>query len=203
MKFIEDLDELSQIYGQPGAASLEKEIDYIADVYGTYIEHAPFVGLATVSEDGIDCSPRGDKPGFVRIADKQTLIMPDRRGNNRIDSLKNIIRDPRTSFMFLIPGSGSVLRASGKAKVCVDPELLASFDVEGKLPRSVIVLKIDKIYFQCARAIIRSGLWNQASHIEKDKLPSAGQMLSALSEGKVGGKSYDDGWAARAKETMW
>ncbi len=129
--------------------------------------------------------------------------MPDRRGNNRIDSLANIVRDPRTSFMFLIPGSSTVLRVNGQAKVNIDPELLASFEVEGKVPRSAIVLTIDKVYFQCARAVMRAGLWDIETHIDPKILPTAGEMLNAVSKGTVGGKSYDDGWASRAQKTMW
>lgn len=203
MSFVLDVEQLAGIYGTPAQASIVKEIDYLDDVYRPFVEKAPFVALATVSEDGIDCSPRGDQPGFVRVQDQKTLIMPDRRGNNRIDSLANIVRDPRTSFMFLIPGSNTVLRVNGQARVSIDPELLASFEVEGKVPRSAIVLTIDKVYFQCARAVMRAGLWDIDTHIDPKSLPTAGEMLSNLSEGTVGGKAYDDGWGKRAKETMW
>jgi len=203
MKFISSVEELVAIYGQPGEASLVKEIDYIADIYAQFIKLSPFVGLATVADDGIDCSPRGDKPGFVRIADQKTLIMPDRRGNNRIDSLSNIARDPRTSFMFLIPGSNTVLRANGRAKICVDPELLHSFEMEGRTPRSAIVLTVERVYFQCARALLRSGLWDPAAQIKPDQIPTPGEMLAALSFGEVGGEKYDDEWADRAQKTMW
>ncbi|MFT6658366.1 pyridoxamine 5'-phosphate oxidase family protein [Maritalea sp.] len=203
MQFISSVEELARIYGQPSAPSLVKEIDYVADVYAQFIALSPFVGLATVAQEGIDCSPRGDKPGFVRIADQKTLIMPDRRGNNRIDSLRNIVRDPRTSFMFLIPGSSTILRANGKAQISVDTQLLASFAVEEKAPRSAIVLKIDKIYFQCARAIIRSGLWDEASKTDPNIVPTAGQMLAAMTNGEVGGKVYDDEWPERAQKSMW
>lgn len=203
MQFISSVEELARIYGQPSAPSLVKEIDYVADIYAQFIALSPFVGLATVADEGIDCSPRGDKPGFVRIADQKTLIMPDRRGNNRIDSLRNIVRDPRTSFMFLIPGSSTILRANGKAQISVDTQLLASFAVEEKAPRSAIVLKIDKIYFQCARAIIRSGLWDEASKTDPNIVPTAGQMLAALTNSEVGGKVYDDEWPERAQKSMW
>lgn len=203
MKYISSVEELASIYGQPGAPSLVKEIDYIADVYAQFIKLSPFVGLATVSQEGIDCSPRGDKPGFVHIVDQSTLIMPDRRGNNRIDSLRNIVRDPRTSFMFIIPGSSTVLRANGSAKVCVDPDLLASFEMEGKLPRSAIVLKVEKVYFQCARAIMRAGLWDEAAQVDPKTVPSPGKMLAALTNGEVGGQPYDDEWPERAHNSMW
>lgn len=203
MSFVLDVEQLAGIYGTPAQASIVKEIDYLDDIYRPFVEKAPFVSLATVSEDGIDCSPRGDQPGFVRVQDQKTLIMPDRRGNNRIDSLANIVRDPRTSFMFLIPGSNTVLRVNGQARVSIAPELLASFEVEGKVPRSAIVLTIDKVYFQCARAVMRAGLWDIDTHIDPKSLPTAGEMLSKLSEGTVGGKTYDEGWAKRAKETMW
>lgn len=203
MRYISSVEELGNIYGQPSAPSLVKEIDYIADVYAQFIELSPFVSLATVAQEGIDCSPRGDEPGFVRIADRRTLIMPDRRGNNRCDSLRNIVRDPRTSFMFLIPGSSTVLRANGSARVCIEPDLLASFEMEGKRPRSAIVLQVEKVYFQCARAIMRAGLWQADAQIDPGSVPSPGKMLSELTNGEVGGKTYDDEWPQRASKSMW
>ncbi len=204
MNFISSIEQLENIYGvNPSAASLVKELDHIADIYAQFIQAAPFVGLATVADEGIDCSPRGDQPGFVRIHDRKTLIMPDRRGNNRIDSLRNIVRDPRTSFMFLIPGSNTVLRANGRARITTDDALLRSFEVDGNAPRSAIVLQVDRVYFQCARALMRSHLWDPANHVDPKGLPTAGQILSALTEGEVGGQKYDDEWMGRAKTTMW
>jgi uncharacterized protein len=133
------IEELEALYGTPGEASLCKELDHIIPEYAALIEASPFLALATCGPEGLDCSPRGDLAGFVRIHDEKTLMMPDRHGNNRGDSLKNIIRDPRVGLLFLIPGSGTTLRVNGRAHISIDPDLCASFAVEGKLARSVTV----------------------------------------------------------------
>lgn len=203
MSIVATVAELEGLYGQPGDASLVKEVDHITPHYRAYIEASPFVSLATSGPEGLDCSPRGDGQGFVRIQDAKTLLMPDRRGNNRIDSLKNIIRDPRVALLFLIPGVGNTLRVNGRAHLSVDPALLNSFVVENSAPRSVIVIKTDSVYFQCARALVRSDLWNPAKHVDPKSLPTAGQILAALSENRVGGESYDKEWPTRAKASMW
>lgn len=204
MTTIKSIAELEALYlPAPGPASMVKVTDRVTADYRTLIQASPFAALATIGPEGIDCSPRGDKPGFVRIHDERTLMMPDRRGNNRIDSLRNIVRDPRCAFLFLIPGSGTTLRANGRAHLSVDPALLESFAVEEKAPRSVIVLGIDELYFQCARAIVRSDLWNSAHHVDPETLPTPGQILAGMTEDQVGGASYDHAWPERAKATMW
>jgi len=195
--------ELEALYGQPNEASTVKEVDYITPHYRAYIEASPFAVLATGGPEGLDCSPRGDKPGFVRIHDDRTLMLPDRRGNNRIDSLRNIVRDPRVALLFLIPGHGNTLRVNGRAHLSAEPSLLASFAVEEKAPRSVMVMTVETIYFQCARALVRSELWNPARHVDPGSLPTAGQILAALSQERVGGETYDREWAGRAAKTMW
>jgi len=201
---IKTLAALEALYGLPGDTSLVKEINYINDEYRRMIEASPFAALATVGPEGLDCSPRGDRKGeLVRIVDDKTLMMPDRRGNNRADSLKNIIRDPRVALMFLIPGSGNALRINGRAELDGDPTLCSSFAVHGHAPRSVIIIHVDAIYFQCARAIVRSDLWNPAHHIDPSLLPTAGQILSNLSKGQIGGKDYDTEWPQRAASTLW
>ncbi|HTR88154.1 MAG TPA: pyridoxamine 5'-phosphate oxidase family protein [Reyranella sp.] len=200
---IRNVAELEALYGQPGEASTVKEVDYITPHYRAYIEASPFCALATSGPEGLDCSPRGDKPGFVRIHDDKTLLMPDRRGNNRVDSLRNIVRDPRVALLFLIPGLGNTLRVNGRAHLSVEPALLESFAVEEKAPRSVIVMTVETIYFQCARALVRSELWNPSRHVDPRSLPSAGQILAALSQDRVGGETYDREWAGRAAKTMW
>ena len=187
----------------PVAASTTKVARAMTPEYRRLIEASPFAALATVGPEGIDCSPRGDRAGFVRIHDDTTLMMPDRRGNNRIDSLRNIVRDPRCAFLFLIPGSGTTMRVNGRAHLSIDPDLLESFAVEDKAPRSVIVLEIDELYFQCARAIIRSELWNPERHIDPATLPTPGQILASMTDNQVGGDSYDQAWPERAKQTMW
>lgn len=196
--------ELEALYGLPGDTSLVKEIAFINDDYRLMIEASPFAALATVGPEGLDCSPRGDRAGeLVRIIDEKTLMMPDRRGNNRADSLKNIIRDPRVALMFLIPGSGNALRINGRAELDRDPEICASFAVDGQAPRSVIIIRVNAIFFQCARAIVRSNLWNPERHCDPKSLPTAGQILANLSSGKIGGHDYDKEWPKRAASTMW
>lgn len=195
--------ELEAIYGKPVEASTVKEVNWITPHYRAYIEASPYVALATSGPEGLDCSPRGDKPGFVRIHDEKTLMLPDRRGNNRIDSLRNIVRDPRVALLFMIPGVGNTLRVNGRAHLSVEPKLLDSFAVEGKAPRSVTVIEVDAVYFQCARALVRSELWNPAHHVDPKSLPSAGQILAALSNDRVGGEKYDREWPGRAAATMW
>ncbi|QDP23563.1 pyridoxamine 5'-phosphate oxidase family protein [Bradyrhizobium cosmicum] len=203
MSVIETVEQLEAIYGDVGDASTVKVADHVTPLYRIFIEKSPFAALATIGPEGIDCSPRGDLPGFVRIHDPRTLMLPDRRGNNRVDSLRNIVRDPRVSLMFLIPGSGNAVRANGRAQLSIDPQLLASFKVEGKAPRSVMVMEIDEIYFQCARAIVRSDLWNPDKRIDPKTLPTPGQILAEMSENKVGGAEYDRIWPERAAATMW
>jgi len=202
MAIVTTLEELEAIYGTPNEASTVKETDRVTPHYRAFIDASPFAVLATSGPEGLDCSPRGDLPGFVRVHDEKTLMLPDRRGNNRTDSLRNIVRDPRAALLFLIPGAGNTLRVNGRAHVTTGAELLASFAVGGKAPRSVIVMAVEAVYFQCARALVRSDLWNPDQRAAQ-RLPSAGEMLAALSESRVGGEEYDRTWAERAKQTLW
>ena len=203
VSIIATVEELEAIYGFPGEASTVKVADRITPSYRVLIEKSPFAALATSGPEGLDCSPRGDLPGFVRIHDDKTLMMPDRRGNNRIDSLRNIVRDPRTALLFLIPGSGSTLRINGRARVSADAALLESFGVGGKTPRTVIVMTVEEIYFQCARAIVRSDLWNPDKRVDPNSLPTPGQILAEMSENRVGGEEYDRAWPERARQSLW
>lgn len=203
MSIIASIEDLEALYGVPGETSTVKEVDRVTPHYRAFIEASPFVALATGGPEGLDCSPRGDQAGFVRIHDERTLMMPDRRGNNRVDSLRNIVRDPRVGLLFLIPGSGSTLRINGRAHLDTDPALLDSFAVDGKAPRSVIVIAVETVYFQCARAIVRSELWNPARHVDPKSLPTPGQILAALSEARIDGADYDREWPERAKNSMW
>jgi PPOX class probable FMN-dependent enzyme len=203
MSVVATIEQLEAIYGFPGESSTVKVADRITSSYRVLIEKSPFAALATSGPEGLDCSPRGDLPGFVRIHDDKTLMMPDRRGNNRVDSLRNIVRDPRVALLFLIPGSGSTLRVNGRAHVSAEPDLLASFKVEGKMPRTVIVMTVDEIYFQCARAIVRSDLWNPDKRVDPRTLPTPGQILAEMSESRVGGEQYDREWPERARQSMW
>jgi len=203
MSVISTIEELEAIYGCPGEASLVKVADRITPSYRVLIEKSPFAALATSGPEGLDCSPRGDLPGFVRIHDEKTLMMPDRRGNNRVDSLRNIVRDPRVALLFLIPGAGSTLRVNGHAHLSADPGLLAAFEMEGKAPRSVIVTTVHEVYFQCARAIVRSDLWNPNKRVDTETLPTPGRILAEMTENRVGGEQYDREWPERARQTMW
>ncbi len=203
MTEITSVEQLEAIYGTPGEASLVKELDRLIPEYVAFVEASPFVALATNGPEGLDCSPRGDLRGFVRVADERTLLMPDRRGNNRVDSLKNIVRDGRVGLLFLVPGSGTTLRVNGKATLSIDPELRASFAVDGQAPRSVIVITIHAVYFQCARAIVRSELWNPDRHIDPKSLPTPGKILAATSQARIDGEAYDAEWPERARKTMW
>jgi len=203
MQRITTLEELDILYGEPVPAAITKEIDYISDHYKMFIDKAPFVVVATVGPEGLDCSPRGDPAGFVRVRDKHTVLIPDRRGNNRVDTLRNLVRDPRISLLFMIPGIGNTLRINGRAEISVDPELCASFKMEGKLPRSVLVVTAERVYFQCPKALVRSRLWSADAQIARSELPSTGEMLAALSKGAIDGEEYDRAYPQRLKETIY
>jgi uncharacterized protein len=203
MTTITTIEQLEAIYGFPGETSLVKVAPRITDSYRRLIEASPFAALATSGPEGLDCSPRGDLPGFIRFHDETTLLIPDRRGNNRIDTLRNIVRDPRIALMLLIPGSGTTLRINGRAVLSTDLELLASFRNESKAPRSVIVMTVEEVYFQCARAVVRADLWNPDKWIDTATLPTPGDILAEMSDNRVGGESYDQEWPERARQTMW
>ncbi|HEY9233912.1 MULTISPECIES: pyridoxamine 5'-phosphate oxidase family protein [Phenylobacterium] len=203
MTVISTIEQLEALYGRPGEASTVKEADRITPEYRRLIEASPFVALATAGPEGLDCSPRGDAGQAVRIAGERTVLLPDRRGNNRCDSLRNIIRDPRVALLFLIPGSGTTLRMYGRAHLSIEPDLLASFAVKGQPPRSVIVIDVELVYFQCARAIVRSDLWNPERYVDPAQIPTPGDILAAMSDARVGGKAYDEEWPERAAKTMW
>ena len=203
MSIIATVEQLEAIYGQPNEASTVKVSAKITPPYRALIDKSPFAALATCGPEGLDCSPRGDLPGFVRAHDEKTLMVPDRRGNDRIDSLRNIVRDPRIALLFLIPGSGSTVRVNGRAQISVDPDLLASFSVDGKAPRTVIIMTVAEIYLQCARAIVRSDLWNPDKRIDPKTVPMPGQILAAMSDNRVGGEDYDRAWPERARQSLW
>src|SRR4029079_8382910 len=175
--------ELEAIYGLPSGPAVIKEIDHISEHYRRFIEVSPFVVLARAGPEGLECTPRGDPAGFVRVVDSRTVMLPDRRGNNRIDSLRNIVRDPRIALLFLIPGVGRTLRINGRASISIDPELCASFTMEGKVPRSVIVVAAESVYTQCPKALVRSRLWDANLHVDESSLPSSGTIMKSLQQG--------------------
>ena len=194
--------ELEALYGQPAGAAVIKEIDHISDHYRSFIDASPFVVLATAGPEGLDCTPRGDPAGFVRVVDRHTILLADRRGNNRLDTLRNIVRDPRIALLFLIPGIGRTLCINGRAVIDADPELCASFTMEAKAPRSVIVITAERVYTQCPKALIRSRLWDPSRHIEEAALPSTGAMMQALQAG-FDAETYDRDYPQRLKETIY
>ena len=200
---VTSVEQLEALYGLPAGAAVLKEIDHISPEYRTFIEASPFFALSTCGPEGLDCSPRGDDPGFVRVADAKTLMIPDRRGNNRIDTLKNLVRDPRLSLLFLIPGVGETLRVIGRAAISTDPALLESFVFAGKTPRSVIIVAVERVYFQCSKAIIRSKLWDPSRHVERTALPSNGTILAAITKGEMGGEEYDRAYPERLQATIY
>jgi uncharacterized protein len=200
---ITTLAQLETIYGQPNERSVWKEIDHLNEDYQKFVRAAPFVVLASVSEEGTDCSPKGDPAGFVEILDERTVAIPDRPGNNRIDNLRNIIVDPRVSLLFLVPGVGETLRVNGTATISVDPELLARFEIRGKLPRTIIVVNIKSVYFHCSKAIVRSGLWDPEKQVDRKSLPTPGAMHARLSSGKIDADAYDLEAPARTNATLY
>ncbi|MBB4278185.1 pyridoxamine 5'-phosphate oxidase family protein [Rhizobium mongolense] len=203
MKVIRTVEELGKIYeGGLTQASLAKVTKVLTPLYRQMIEAAPFMALATVGPEGLDCSPRGDIGGVVRVIDEKTLHLPDWRGNNRVDSLSNIVRDPRLALMFLVPGSNTTMRINGRGVVSNDEALLESFEMDGKHPRTIVVITIDEVYFQCARALIRAQLWNPENFADPAKLPTPGLMLKAAAE-DFDHETYDREWAGRAAKTMW
>ena len=188
---ITTMAQLEAIYGERAPAAVIKEIDHINGSYRKLIEAAPFVAVATSGPEGLDCSPKGDARGFVRILDDKTLAIPDRPGNNRLDGFRNIVCDPRIALLFLIPGVGETLRVNGRASISIDPELMRSFAVNGKLPRCVLIVHVETVYFHCSKAIVRSKLWDAETKIERKSLPSTGAIVAELSQGKFDGEKYD------------
>lgn len=200
---IADLAALEALYGQPASTSVAKEVTYLTSGYRALIEASPFFVLATSGPDGLDASPRGDAPGFLRVADERTLLIPDRRGNNRVDSLRNILHDPRVGLLFLIPGLNETLRVNGRAVIDVDPALCDSFAVDGKPPKSVLVVTVESVFFQCARAVLRARLWDPAAQVARASLPSIGALLAEASAGQEGGEAYERSLNERIPKTLY
>jgi len=203
MTTIDTVAQLEALFGQPGEASLKKEVPYLHPSYQALIAASPFAVLATLGPDGLDASPRGDAPGFVAVQDEKTLLLPERRGNNRIDSLRNIVTDPRVALLFLIPGVGETLRVNGRARISAAPELLARFAVEGRAPQCVIEITVETVFFQCARAIQRSKLWAPLLEDAPRTVPTPGAILSALTDAAFDGATYDRELPARQRSTLY
>ena len=203
LEHVASIEELESLYGTPSQPALVKEIDYVSDHYRQFIEAAPFVVMATSGPEGLDCSPRGDPPGFVRVHDRRTVMMPDRRGNNRLDSLRNLVSDPRISLLFLIPGVGETLRINGTAVLATDPALRESFAHRDAVPATVIVTTVERIYYQCPKALVRSRLWSDDARIPRDRLPTSGQIQRALVGGDFDAEAYDRAYPARLAQTLY
>ena len=203
MDWIIDEAALAAIYGTPGGPSIAKEVPRLTPAYRRLIEASPFLVLASSGPAGLDCSPRGDAPGFVRVADESTLMIPDRRGNNRIDSLRNIVRDPRVALLFLIPGIGETMRVNGTAVLSRNLELRTSFAMGDKVPACVIVVTVQAIFTQCQKALVRSKLWDAATQIPRSSLPTVGRILANITDGEFDGGAYDAAYPERLKQTIY
>jgi len=200
---ITSLDQFQSLFDAPGEAAIHKETDHVVPVYRRMIESSPFVVMATSGPGGLDCTPRGDPAGFVEVPDERHLLLPERKGNNRIDSLRNLIEDPRIALLFLVPGKGETLRVNGQARITTDPELLERTAAHGKPPKCVIVVEVEMVYFQCARAVLRARLWDPGSRRLAEHTPSAGEMLAGVPESTIRAEQYDDGLDERQERTLY
>ncbi|MCV6595026.1 MAG: pyridoxamine 5'-phosphate oxidase family protein [Silicimonas sp.] len=200
MKTIDTLTELEALYGPVSPRSVEKVRPVLSPLYRRWIGAARFVVLSTTGPDGTDGSPRGDIGPVARVEDETTLLLPDWQGNNRLDSLRNIVSDGRVSLMFMVPGALNVVRVNGRAVLTADPALTGSFEVNGKHPKTVIVVTVAEVYFQCAKALMRSELWSGGD--QSEGLPSAGEFVREVSE-DFDAAGYDAGYAAYARDRMW
>jgi len=200
---VRTLAELEALYETPVVTSLLKEVDHLTPLHREYIEASPFVIIATSGPDGLDCSPRGDPAGFVRVVDERTLLIPDRRGNNRLDTLRNLVVDPRIGLLFLIPGVGTTLRVNGTVELTTDIQLRQSFEMQGKLPTTVLVVTTTSVYTQCPKALIRSHLWDPARFRDQSELPSVGQILEQITSGEVDGAALDAAYPERVRQTIY
>lgn len=200
MRVIDTIEELEILYDTPLSPSLDKVVSALTPHYRRWIEAARFAVLTTVGAVGTDASPRGDVDPVVRIQDDKTLLLPDWRGNNRLDSLRNIVEDGRISLMFMIPGCKNVVRVNGRAVLTDDPSLTGAFHQNGKTPRTVIVITIGEVYFQCAKALMRSELWSGVD--QSGGIPTAGDFIREYTAG-FDAKAYDDGYEAYAQPKMW
>jgi PPOX class probable FMN-dependent enzyme len=200
---ITTIEELDALFDKPAGNSLAKEIDHSSEHYRAFIEKAPFAVMATSGPGGLDCSPRGDPAGFVRVLDAKRVLIPDRRGNNRLDSLRNLIEDPRVSLLFLIPGVNETLRINGRARIIVNEELAASFAINERVPKILIEVTADRVYFQCAKALVRSRLWASESQVPRSALPSTGQILEQITNKAIDAAEHDRGYPERVKQTIY
>lgn len=199
---ITSLSQLQELYDTPGEPSLRKVSNCLTPAYQRMIEASPFFALATVSEAGLDCTPRGDAGQAVQILDTKTIAIPDRRGNNRLDTLRNLVADPRCALLFLIPGVNECIRINGTAEITTDPDLISRLTHQGKAPVTAIKVTIGELYFQCARAVIRSGIWHTEMQRDRKDLPSAGEMTKSA-YAAFDAETYDAELPARQLKTLY
>jgi PPOX class probable FMN-dependent enzyme len=203
MGVVRTIEDLEAIYGEQVPAATLKEVDHLTPLHRAYVEASPFVVVASSGPEGLDCSPRGDPAGFVRVADERTLLIPDRRGNNRVDTLRNIVVDGRIALLFLVPGIGVTLRVNGTAVLRTDDELRASFALQGKVPATVIEVTARSVYTQCPKALIRGRLWDPEQHRDPSELPTVGQIMELITQGDFDGAAYDAGYPERVRQTIY
>ena len=201
---IETVEELRTSYGEPSERAVRKSLERLDRHCRRFIELSPFVVLASAGSDGrVDCSPRGDPAGFVAVLDDRTILLPDRRGNNRADSLTNVLENPYVGMLFLIPGVDETLRLNGRATLTTDPARLEPLAVKGRVPRSGLLVEVEEVFLQCTKALVRSRLWADESRVDrKAALPSFGQML-ADHIGESDGEAVDREIRARVRETLY
>jgi PPOX class probable FMN-dependent enzyme len=195
--------QLDALLGPVSRNSQLKETATLNPAYRRWIERSPFAVVATSGPEGLDASPRGDPAPLVRVLDERTILLPERNGNNRADGLRNLLADPRIALIFLIPGVGETLRVNGRATITADPALLASFAVNGKPPRCVLRISVEKVFFQCSRATLRSRLWDAESRATRGEVPTAGEMLAVATAGEVDAASYDETLPGRLRAGLY
>ena len=200
---ITDITQLDALYGDASPRSLTKEIDALNSQYQSFIEASPFMAVATVGMEGLDCSPRGERGSVVRVVDANTIQFADRRGNNRLDTLRNIVEDDRIALLFLVPGIGETMRVNGRATISIAPELIEAFTVDGKSPKTVVEVKVERVYFQCSKALVRSGIWDSDIARSFGDVPSAGEMLAATTNDSFDALEYDRMLEKRYSDELW
>ncbi|MDE8602465.1 pyridoxamine 5'-phosphate oxidase family protein [Marinomonas sp. RSW2] len=201
MKFIDNIGELEDMYGLPSDAALKKVINIITPSYKTWIEKSSFCVISSVGLEGTDASPRGDEGQVVKILNDKTIALPDWQGNQRIDTIRNIVQDGRVSLLFMISGSNNVIRINGQAKITIDSELKKHFIHKDRHPKTVIVIEVREVYFQCARALMRSELWQSGD--QASGLPTPGSILKEITNGVFDGDTYDSSWPDRCQKSLW
>lgn len=202
-QYVTTVEQLDALYGAVAQPAIIKEVDHIHPIYRPFIEASPLAILATAGPGGLNATARGDPAGFIYIEDEHTLILPDRQGNNRVDSLRNILADPRVALLFFIPGVGETLRVNGTAKIIACPDYLDRFAVSGKPPKTVLRIAVKSVLFQCMRAVMRSGMWKQESQVDRKELPSVGTILRTLSQAAIDDQAYDQEAPQRLANTLY